>query len=155
MKIKEGLVYNKHSGELIGFTHLGDINNELMRLEQGDKCPPIANHVLTIMVRGLLFKLEFPYVHFGTEGVTADFLYPIVWEAIRLLEADGVKVLCITADGTSPNRKFFKMHKTPNVSFPHKAKNLYAKVTAHVITVSMLLTDFVQGCRIFRQCDRL
>ena len=82
MKIKEGLVYNKHSGDLIGFTHLGDINNDLMKLERGDERPPIANHVLTIMVRGLLFKLEFPYAHFGTEGVTADFLYPIVWEAI-------------------------------------------------------------------------
>ena len=98
MKIKEGLVYNKHSGEMIGFTHLGDINNELMKLEQGNEHPPIANHVLIIMVRGLLFKLEFPYAHFGTEGVTADVLYPIVWEAIRLLEADGVKVLCVTAD---------------------------------------------------------
>lgn len=33
MKIKEGLVYNMHSGELNGFTHLGDINNEFMKLE--------------------------------------------------------------------------------------------------------------------------
>ena len=39
MKIKEGLVYNKHSGEMIGFTHLGDINNELMKLEQGYEHP--------------------------------------------------------------------------------------------------------------------
>ena len=77
-----------------------------MKLERGDKRPPIANHVLTIMVRGLLIELEFPYAHFGTEGVTADFLYPIVWEAIWLLEADGVKVLCITADGASPNKVF-------------------------------------------------
>lgn len=83
MKIKEGLVYNKHSGEMIGFTHLGDINNELMKLEQGNERPPIVKHILTIMVRGLLFKLEFPYGHFGTEGVTVDVLYPIVWEASR------------------------------------------------------------------------
>ena len=45
MKIKEGLVYNKHSGEMIGFTHLGDINNELMKLEQGNERPPIAKHI--------------------------------------------------------------------------------------------------------------
>ena len=50
-------------------------------------------------------------MHFATEGVTADFLYPIVWEAVRRLEADGVKVLCVTADGASPNRKVVKMHK--------------------------------------------
>ena len=107
MKIKEGPVYNKHSGEMIGFTHLGDINDELMKLEQGDERPPVAKYVFAIMVRGLIFKLEFSYAHFATEGVTADFLHPIVWEAVRRLEADGVKVLCVIADGASLNRKFF------------------------------------------------
>ena len=116
-------MYNKYSGEMIGFTHLGDINNELMKLEQGNEHPPIANHVLTIMIRGILFKLEYPYAHFGTVGVTADLLYPIVWEAVRILESDDVKVLCITADGASPNRKFFRMHKTNDLSIPYKAKN--------------------------------
>ena len=99
-----------------------------MKLEQGNERLLIANHVLTIMIRGLLFKLEFPYAYFGMEGVTADFLYPIVWEAIWLSEADGVKVLCITADGISPNRSFFfKIYKTTDVPFPHKANNPYAK----------------------------
>jgi len=27
MKVKEGLVYNKHTGEIIGFTFLGNIND--------------------------------------------------------------------------------------------------------------------------------
>ena len=121
MKVKEGLVYNKHSGEMIGFTDLGDINNELLKLEHSTDHPPIATHVLTLMVRGILFKMAFPYAHFATQGVTSDYLYPILWEAIRLLEADSVKVLCITADGASPNRKFFRMHKDLDV--PHKTKN--------------------------------
>ncbi len=43
------------------------------------------------MVRGLFFKLEFPYAHFGTRCVTAAFLYPIVWDAIRLLEASNIE----------------------------------------------------------------
>ena len=73
------------------------------------------------MIRGILFKLEYPYAHFGTVGVTADLLYPIVWEAVRILESDDVKVLCITADGASPNRKFFRMHKTNDLSIPYKA----------------------------------
>ena len=34
MYIKEGLVYDKHTGELIGFTYLGDINSHLLSLEQ-------------------------------------------------------------------------------------------------------------------------
>ena len=122
MKIKEGLVYNKYSGEIIGFTHLGDINDELTKLEQEGDHPPVATHVLALMVRGLLFKLEFPFAHFATRSVTADIIFPIVWEAIRILEGSGLKVLCITADGASQTRKFFRMHdkkqgivyKTPN-----------------------------------------
>ena len=45
---------------MIGFTDIEDINNELLKLEQGTEHPQIANHVLTIMVRGILFKMEFP-----------------------------------------------------------------------------------------------
>lgn len=35
MKIKEDLVYDKHTGQLIGFTNnLGDVNDQLLQLEQ-------------------------------------------------------------------------------------------------------------------------
>ena len=125
MKIKEGLVYNKYSGEIIGFTHLGDINDELTKLEQDNDHPPIATHVLALMVRGLLFKLEFPYAHFATRGITADTLFPIVWEAVRILKGSGLPVLCITADGASPNRKFFRMHDKGE-SLVHKTKNPFS-----------------------------
>ena len=112
-------MYNKHSGEVIGFTHLGDIDDELIQLEQGDECPLIAKYVLAIVAQCILFKLEFPCAHFGTEGITADFLYPTIWKAIWLLEVDGAKVLCITADGASLNRKLFKIHKTSDFPFPY------------------------------------
>lgn len=49
------------------------------------------------------FKLEFPYAHFATRGVTADLLFPTVWVAIRQVEVVGPKVIFITADGASPN----------------------------------------------------
>ena len=60
MKVKEGLVFSKHSGEIIGSTNLGNINDELLRLETGEQ-PAVAKQILVLMVRGLLFKLEFPY----------------------------------------------------------------------------------------------
>ena len=60
MKIKEGLVYNKHSGAVIGFTCLDDINDQLLKLEQENELPAIAKQVLVLMVRGIFFKLEFP-----------------------------------------------------------------------------------------------
>ena len=65
------------------------------------------------MVRGIFFKLEFPYAHLATEGVTADLLFPIVLD-VRQLESIGLKVICITADGASPNYKFFRMHRGPD-----------------------------------------
>ncbi len=34
MKLKEGIVYNKTSGSVIGFTSIGDINDDLLKLER-------------------------------------------------------------------------------------------------------------------------
>ena len=127
MKVKEGLVFSKHSGEIIGFTNLGNINDELLRLETGEQ-PAVAKQILVLMVRGLLFKLEFPYAHFGTRGVTADVLFSILWEAIHRLEANELKVLCVTANGAIPNRKFFRMHyvKKDSSTYLYKVRNVYS-----------------------------
>lgn len=96
MKIKEGLVYNKYTGEIIGFSHLGDINDYLQRLEQSDnQHPPVATHVLGLMIRGMLFKMEFPYAHFSTTGITAETLFPIIWDAVRNLKSINVKVFVL------------------------------------------------------------
>ena len=129
MKVKESLVYDKFTGKVVGFTDLGNINDELLHLEeacQGDeKHPTIATHILVLMVRGVFFKLQFPYAHFATNGVTGDLLFPIVWEAIRQIV--GLKVIFITADGASPNRKFFRMHKGSSDKFPiYKTVNRYS-----------------------------
>ena len=106
-------MYNKTSGSVIGFTSIGDINDDLLKLEREEDDHYLVKQVLVLMVRGTMFKLSFPYAHFGTEGITADLLYPIVWEAVRRLE---VKVISVTADGASPNRKFFRMHQNPKVN---------------------------------------
>ena len=57
MHVREDLVYDKHKGELIGFTNLGDINDHLDAYEKalsGDQEPPsLAKSVLVFMVRGL------------------------------------------------------------------------------------------------------
>ena len=132
MKIKENLIYDKHDGKIIGFVNLGGINDELLQLERECKGendrPPIAKHLLVLMIRGIFFKLDFPFVHFGTETVTADLLYPIVWEAVRHIEASGLKVVCITADGMSSNRKFFQLHQSGgDKKVTYKTLNPYAE----------------------------
>ena len=115
MRVREGLVFDKNSGDIVGFSASGSINDELERIEREidgihDK-PAVAKHMLVIMVRGLLFKLNFPLAHFATVDLTGEQLFPIVWEGVQTVESIGLKVLCIVADGASPNRKFFRMHK--------------------------------------------
>ena len=57
--------------------------------------------MLVLMVRGIFFKLQYPFAHFPTKtlGVT---LFTIMWEAIERLELLNFKVLMITGDGASP-----------------------------------------------------
>uniref|UniRef100_A0A1X7V1Z3 Transposable element P transposase n=1 Tax=Amphimedon queenslandica TaxID=400682 RepID=A0A1X7V1Z3_AMPQE len=80
------------------------------------------------MVRGIFFHLNFPYSHFATRGATGDLLFPLVWEAVCRLETNGIKVLSITFDGASSNRKFFPMHHDRNDqnTFIYKALNPYS-----------------------------
>lgn len=71
MKIREDLVYDKTGDHLHGFVNLGDVNNQLLELEKNiDKDPheQLATEMLTLMVRGIFFKLEFPYASFPTTG---------------------------------------------------------------------------------------
>ena len=136
IKIKEGIVYDKHECRIIGFVDLGPTNNLLAVFDNATTVQsstiPVANHMLTIMVRGILTNLCFPYTHYSTNGVTAVELYSIIWESIRTLECAGFKVISITGDGCSANRKFFRMHRlaagnTDSTKPTHKIKNPYSK----------------------------
>ena len=124
MHIKDDLVYNKHTGELVGFVNLGGVVNDLMQLNNQHKVS-LASSVFVLMVKGLFIRLEFPYASFPTTGITGDAIFPIVWEAIRRLELCEFKVLAITADGASPNRKFFNMHQLSQ-GITYKTKNPYS-----------------------------
>ena len=53
MKIKEGIVYNKHAGDMVGFVNLGEINNAILHIQRetsGNSYPLIATHLLAITV---------------------------------------------------------------------------------------------------------
>ena len=54
MKVKEDIVYDKISRDIIGFCNLGSL---LLQAEHDtDAHPPVAKHIIAIMIRGLLFK---------------------------------------------------------------------------------------------------
>lgn len=116
-----------YSKQVIGFVDLGTLNEDLARFERDSstQLPPVANHILAIMIRGIFIHLRFPYAHFPTRGIHADHLFSIVWEAVERLETLGFKVLVITADGASPNRKFFRMHGGEGDDPCYKTNNPY------------------------------
>ena len=59
------------TGNVIGFCNLGKVNDELLQYERDEgEHPPVAKHILAVMVRGLFFKCDFPLAHFSTEVAT-------------------------------------------------------------------------------------
>lgn len=142
VKIREDLVYNKHSGELIGFVNLTDINQHLSTLEQActsddneAHLPQLATHMLVFMIRGICSSLKFPYVHFPVRAASGDILHPIVWECVEHLELLGLKVLTFVSDGASCNRKFYNMQGKGS-GITHKINNIYADEERPIFLIS-------------------
>ena len=114
LKIKSGLVYSKSSGRVIGFTELGDMNDELNEFERhmtDNKPKELATYVLCFMVRGLVKRLCFPVGYFSSRGFDSAQLFPTAWQAIRVLETVGFQVAAMVCDGASPNRRFYRIHE--------------------------------------------
>jgi hypothetical protein len=133
MKIKEDLVYNRQTNQVIGFVNLGDTLKQLQELESGRTrtSKDVATHVLQFMVRALGGKLDYPLAHFSTSALSGEQLFSIVWEVIEAVESTGLQVIVITGDGASQNRKLFRLHADPsgsNVSngIVYKTKNIFA-----------------------------
>ena len=128
MHVKEDLVYNKHSGNLVGFTNLGHLNNQLLEYERSlhdeKELPQLAKSMLVFFVRGLFVSLNFPYAQFACKSVSGDLLFTPFWEAVFRLERMGFKVVAATADGASSNRRFFALNTDPGTM--HKTLNPYA-----------------------------
>ena len=122
MKIKSDLVFRQGTGQLVGFTEMGDINEEFRAFERrveesSDSVAPrdFATYVIVFMVRGIVSSFVYPFGYFASLGFTADQLYPCVWEAARVLEAVGFKVRAFISDGASPNRKFYRIITTNDI----------------------------------------
>ena len=136
MKVKEKLVYDKFEMRVIGFVDLGEVNDQLDKLESGT--PEIATYVLTLMVRGIFINLRFPYANFPSKSITGDALFLIIWEAVERLERIGFKVLVVTGDGASANRRFMSFHgqKTDVRNPIYKTRNPFTKEKREVYFMS-------------------
>ena len=144
MHIREGIVYDKHSGEMIGFANLGEINEHLLAFEHSllsnaPAAPSPAKTMMVFMVRGLFNSLQFPYAQFPCSELTGELLYESFWDAVLRIENVGLKVLLhtnslvsillvqvlgATMDGNVINRRLIKMHDTTELVY--KTPNPYA-----------------------------
>ena len=108
MEIMSNLVFDKVTGELIGYVDLSDPDINFATL---DKADPVATHALVFLVRGVCTDLKFSLAYFVTNGITAIQLMPLFWEAVCILELTcNLWVVAATSDGASPNRSFYRMH---------------------------------------------
>lgn len=141
MKIKEGIVYNKHECRVVGYVNFGEVNNTLLHFErslngEGDD-HSVAKHMLVFVVRGVFIRLTFPYAQYPTTDLSADLLFPIVWEVVRNLECVGFKVISLTSDKASVNRKFFRMNQSDSKSKNiNKIRNPYSIDDRNIYFVS-------------------
>ncbi len=108
MKIQENLVWDKYSGDLIGFVDLGDTDLNFATLQNVDT---IASHLLVLLVRGAVNPLKYSFANFATANATSPQLFAIFWKAIGILELTcALRLVAVTCDGAAANRKFYRMH---------------------------------------------
>ena len=131
MKIQSNLVWDKHTGELIGYVDLGDIELNYAALEKTDN---LANHILAFLIRSVVNPFKFSLANFATTGATSAQMFPLLWKAISILELNSLKVIAVTCDGAAPNRKVFTMHSemtmeediNPDVDITYRTDNLFS-----------------------------
>ena len=109
MKIRSNLVFDKYSGQLIGFTDVGDPTLNYADLEEEDT---LASHILPFLLRGICTNLKFNMAYFATHNLSSTKMMSLFWEAVFILEKScNLWLIAATADGASPNRCFFKLHQ--------------------------------------------
>ena len=136
MKVQEDLVWDKSTGQLIGFVDLGDEDvNESMFSDTGK----LATHVLVFIIRSVKNPLSFSFANFSTEGITSSQLYLIFWKAVSYLELScNLKVITSVSDGASSNRKFVKMNKVHIHSFYY----IYIEPCINCAPINILIVLF-------------
>ena len=91
MKIKHDLVFDKHTGEIIGLANLGAINEELKNTDLLISGNTMATHMMATMVKAVCSDFKFQLSHYATTNTTVGEIFPIVWEVVEHLELRGLQ----------------------------------------------------------------
>ena len=114
---------------MIGYVDLGDIDLNCATLS---KVTTVAFHVLVFLIRSIVNPFKFSLANFATDGISASPMFPLLWKAISICEKCSLKIIAVTCDGASPNRKLFRMrcHLTqdddmnPETDVTYRTRNL-------------------------------
>ena len=93
MKVQENLVWDKDSGDMIGYVDSGgtDLNYD-----------EVASHILAFLVRIIINPLKCSLANFATKNGTCVQMFPLFWKAVAILEENcKLKVVGVTSDGAS------------------------------------------------------
>ena len=102
INIQDDLVWDKYTGELIG-SDLRDPDLNYATLKNTNE---LATHVLAFLLHSVVSSVAYSFATFAASGITA---FPTILESSFEVTSN-MKVISAEADGTSPNRKIFKMH---------------------------------------------
>ena len=97
----EDLMWDKHTGELIGYVDLGDPDLSYATLKKPDE---VASHILVFLLRSIVNPLTFTLANFATSNVKAIQLFPLYWKDVNIVEDNcNLQVVAVTSDGASSN----------------------------------------------------
>ena len=125
-------MYEKGSGELIGYTSLNNVDNELKTLDEyfnnpgATVKPEVATKILCYLVKGVASGIKEVVASYAVNSVSPKQMYSWTWKLISTLERCGVRIIAFICDGCAINRAFIKMH-TPSHDV-RKSKVVYATV---------------------------
>ena len=108
VKIKEGLVFDPSTWELVGFVDIG--NGNLHPGSDSGIQKSLATHVLQFYFKSIFCKFQFPCAYFLTRGISAQNLNHIFWQGVGLLQGYGFTTILSCCDGAAENRAFMLMN---------------------------------------------
>lgn len=83
MHVREDLVYDKHSGKLVGFVNMGEVSNLLEQYEHSLRGQQERVVAKSMMVRGLFSPVRYPYALFPCEKLTGSLLFHPYHKAVQ------------------------------------------------------------------------
>lgn len=139
VKVKEGLVFDQSTWELVGFTDLGSDEADLkdfMRetdVPTGNTNAGLATHVLQFFFKSLFANFEYPCAYFLTKGVKSPQLNDMFWEGVSVLHSLDFQILLTCCDGAASNRAFIKMN-TKNGDSQSEGYNFFSQCPLFFMT---------------------